>query len=146
MGGFTLIGPTYIINSIPGHIKCRCTGFEGNIPLDVENILVNQSNKCLDISILPEDIRKKMMTSHLGDNFNYKVTRILKQEEKDAKEKQWLSNMVDDRNRLYSEITYTNNTSTMFKEMFDTMSVDNHETIETKLENLINERNKVYQH
>lgn len=146
MGGFTLIGPTYIISNIPGHIKCRCAGFKGHIPLDVETILINQSNKCLDLSILPEDIRNRMMSSHLGDNFNYKVTKRLTQEEKDAKEKQWLSNMVDDRNKLYSEITYTNNTSTMVKEMFDTMSVDNHETIETKLENLIKERNKVYQH
>ena len=146
MGGFTLIGPTYIINSIPGQIKCRCTGFKSNIPLDVENILVNQSNKCLDLSILPEDIRNRMMSSHLGDNFNYKVTKRLTQEEQEAKDKQWFSDMIDDRNRLYSEITYTNNTSSIFKEMFETLSVDNQQTTEAKLENLIEERNKVYKY
>lgn len=146
MGGFTLIGPTYIIKSIPGQIRCRCSGFKGNIPLELEYVLVNQSNKCLDLSILPEDIRNQMMTSHLGDNFNYKVTKKLTNEEKEAKDKQWFSDMVNDRNRLYSEITYTNNTPTMFKEMFETLSVNNEETTEAKLENLIKERSKVYQH
>jgi shikimate kinase len=83
------------------------------------------------------------MSSHLGDNFNYKVTKRLTQE---AKDKQWFSDMIDDRNRLYSEITYTNNTSSIFKEMFETLSVDNQQTTEAKLENLIEERNKVYKY
>jgi hypothetical protein len=145
MGGFTLIGPTYIINSIPGRLHSQ-TGFKGNIPLDVEDILVNQSNKCLDLSVLPEDIREGMKNSNLGDNLNYKITKHLTQDEQKAKNKQWLSDIVDDRNKLYSQITYTNNTSSMFKEMFETLSVDNQQTTEAKLENLIEERNKVYKH
>jgi hypothetical protein len=87
-----------------------------------------------------------MISSHLGDNFNYKVTKRLTQEEQEAKDKQWFSDMVDKRNSIYSEITYTNNTSPMFKEMFETLSVDNQQTTEAKLENLIEERNKVYKH
>lgn len=145
MGGFTLIGPTYIIKSIPGKLHCRCRGFKGNIPLDIENILVNQSNKCLDLNVLPEDIRNEMMTSHLGDNFNYTVTKRLTQEEKEEENKKWFSNMVDDRNRLYSEIIYTNDNQSMFDTMFETMAVDTQEATETKLQNLIKERNKVYQ-
>lgn len=146
MGGFTLIGPKYIITNIPGKIRCRCTGFKGNIPLDIENILVNQSNKCLDLSVLPQDIRNEMLASHLGDSFDYKVTKRLTQEEKEAENTKWFSDMVDNRNNIYSEIIYTSNPSSMFEGMFETLNVDNQETTEVKLENLIKERNKVYQH
>lgn len=144
MGGFTLIGPTYIFHSLPAKMRCRCMGFKGNIPLDVENLLVNQSNKCLDLNLLPEDIRDKMMTSHLGDNFNYEVTKRLTQEEKEAANIKWFTDMVDNRNNIYSEIIYTNDQPSMFEGMFQTLDVDNQQTTEVRLENLIKERNKLY--
>lgn len=44
MGGFTLIGPTHTFNSCPepDGMRCRCMGFKGEIPLDVENILLKK--------------------------------------------------------------------------------------------------------
>lgn len=142
MGGFTLIGPTHIFNSCPDSMPCRCTGFKGEIPLDVENILLKKEDKFLDFGILPQDIRDNMMKSHLGSNFQYTVTKRSTQEEKDAKEKQWLLDMVDMRNNIYSEINYSNTTSQ--NSMFETLSIDNETTIDTKLENLLKERSKTF--
>ncbi len=145
MGGFTLIGPVYTFKSLQG-MPCRCHGYIGNIPSDIENILLNQERKVLDLNIIPEIERKVMMDHHLGNNFNYSITKHLTKEEKEAKDKQWFVDMVAKRDNIYSEITYSNNkaTSSQLDSMFETMSVDNQTNFETRLEDLIEERNKNY--
>jgi hypothetical protein len=145
MGGFTLIGPLYTFKSLKG-MPCRCHGYVGKIPSDIENILVNQERKVLDLCIIPENERKVMMDHHLGNNFNYSVTKHLTKEEEEAKEKKWFDDMVAKRDNIYSEITYSNNKepSSQLDAMFETMSVDNQTNIETRLEDLIAERSKNY--
>ena len=71
MSGFTLIGPSFTIRSIAG---AHCWGgFSGTIPAHVEDILVNQENKTLDIAVLPADIQSNILKTHHGNNFSYAV-------------------------------------------------------------------------
>lgn len=71
MSGFTLIGPLFTFRSIAG---AHCWGgYSGTVSSYIESILVNQQNKTLDISVLPTDIRTKILEAHLGDNFAYTV-------------------------------------------------------------------------
>lgn len=145
MGGFTLIGPSYTFKSLAG-MRCRCTGYTGKISADIEKTLVSQEQQYLDLSIFPEDVRENMMKHHLGNNFNYTATKRLTKEEEEAKEKQWLTDMIAMRDNIYSEITYINDkpSSSTLDTMFATVSVDNEKNIGTKLEDLIAERSKQY--
>ena len=136
MGGFTLIGPVYTIRSLAGVHRCRCTGFKGYIPADVEQVLVNQENKTLDIAVLPIDIRNKMMTAHLGDNFNYTVSKTVTKEEQEAKDKQWFTDMSRT-DSLYGTINFE---PTM---AFNNLTVDTLTHTAKKLEDLIAERQKM---
>jgi len=136
MGGFTLIGPAYTIRSLAGVHRCRCTGFKGYIPADVEQVLVNQENKTLDIAVLPNDIRSKMMTAHLGDNFNYSVSKTVTKEEQEAKDKQWFTDMSytsDNYGSINQEPVPT----------FDTLTIDTLTHTAKKLEELIADREKM---
>jgi hypothetical protein len=127
MGGFTLIGPSYTFRSLPSERRCRCRGYSANISKDIENIMINQQKHVLDLTIFPDDVRSTMLRHHLGDNFNYKVTKTITKEEKEAQDKQWFEDM--------SEIK--DNTC----RMFETITIDNETNLDKKLEDLIAERN-----
>lgn len=145
MGGFTLIGPSYTFKSLAG-MPCRCTGYIGKISADIEKILMSQKRQVLDLGVFPEDVRDLMMKHHLGNNFNYESIKRVTKEEEEAKEKQWLDDMIAMRDNIYSEITYINDNvpSSQLDTMFATVSVDNEKNMGTKLEDLIAERNKQY--
>jgi hypothetical protein len=141
MGGFTLIGPSYTFRSLPSERRCRCRGYSANISKDIENIMINQQKHVLDLTIFPDDVRSTMLRHHLGDNFNYKVTKTITKEEKEAQDKQWFEDMSEIKDNTCSKIIYTNNGTSQVDRMFETISIDNETNLDKKLEDLIAERN-----
>jgi len=149
MGGFTLIGPSYTFRSLPSAsgMHCRCYGYTAKISKDIENLMMNNKKQVLDLTIFPDDVRTTMLNHHLGDNFNYKVTKTITEEEKYAQDKQWFEDMSAARDNMYSEIVYSNTEnqeSSQVEDMFKTIAVDNETNLERKLEDLIAERNRYY--
>lgn len=144
MGGFTLIGPSYTFRSLPSGMRCRCCGYSANISKDIENIMINQQKQILDLTIFPDDVRSAMLRHHLGDNFNYKVTKTVTKEEKEVQDKQWFENMASMRDNIYSEAVYDNdnNQGSQVDNMFTTITIDNELNLDKRLESLIAERTR----
>ena len=75
MGGFTLLGPNYIIVHTPeaGSTICRCTGYNNEIDEQTEQLLVRKTDKVLDVRDMPELIQAGMRDAHLGFTREYEV-------------------------------------------------------------------------
>ncbi len=150
MGGFTLIGPSYTFRSLPSAsgMHCRCYGYTAKISKDIENLMINNKKQVLDLTMFPDEVRTTMLNHHLGDNFNYKVTKTITEEKKYAQDKQWFEDMTVARDNIYSEIIYSddikNQESSQVDGMFETISIDNETNLDRKLEDLIAERNRYY--
>lgn len=95
MGGFRLLGPNYTIQSLPSKEMCKCMGYKGEISMEVETTLVNDSEKKLkQLPFSKENV-------HLGDNMYYKAIHIseddnfIQERERFRKKKQREFNQLD---------------------------------------------------
>ena len=88
MGGFSLVGPNYVIQSKPEHQQCRCLGFSGVINAEYENRLIK--NRVLDEEhakfLIKVGLIKKpehgFGSMHFGDNMEYTFRKRNKEQEK----------------------------------------------------------------
>lgn len=83
MGGFTLVGDNYVISST-ARVECRCTGFHGRIPKDVQDMLVQKHEYILNLQELPKDLREKMEYCHLPTDMRYTARKISPPRERPA--------------------------------------------------------------
>jgi hypothetical protein len=96
MGGFRLQGPNYRFVSMPSSVKCRCTGYSGNITAEVEVMLLNKHDKWLELSQLPLELRDEMTKHHLGTNMSYDIIHRSK----------YTRNISDERDAMLHNINY----------------------------------------
>lgn len=80
MGGFTLIGPSYVFQNLPQHQQeqCRCLGFNGEISRQVEDILLNNRDQTLRLEDLPDDeyeLLERLENTHLGTEMRYSIQK-----------------------------------------------------------------------
>lgn len=80
MGGFTLIGPHYTFENKPNAVKCRCLGYTGTISGEVENALLLDKDKLLDLEKLPDELLLLMEGYHLGEEMHYVIRKRINTE------------------------------------------------------------------
>lgn len=75
MGGFILKGPSKcFVNKQQSGRSCRCIGFNGEIDIQTEQLLLHKEDRVLVMAELPGCLREKLEKAHLGPTLEYYIT------------------------------------------------------------------------